>query len=168
MKARVTLWYRVTQLLFRCLWLFTTVLTFVTPFPAAFSDACKWYSFLCNASRRSNRDLHKVPKFPWVTHGKELCKPYLELLMGRICAKHATSYGILLSIMTMFRLIALFHQYLIKLCSGCMLTYSKRYSACSHNVLISALVSLHPITGLQYYVSRETPSMLHHSISHNG
>ena len=23
----------------------------------------------------------KVPKFPGVTHGKELCKPYLELLM---------------------------------------------------------------------------------------
>ena len=28
-----------------------------------------------------------------VTHGKELCKPYLELLMGRIYAKHATSYS---------------------------------------------------------------------------
>ena len=24
----------------------------------------------------------KVPKFPRVTHGKELCKTYLELLMG--------------------------------------------------------------------------------------
>ena len=35
----------------------------------------------------------KVPKFPWVTHGKELCKPYLELFMERIYAKHATSYS---------------------------------------------------------------------------
>ena len=32
-------------------------------------------------------------KVPWVTHGKELCKPYLELLMGRNYAKHATSYS---------------------------------------------------------------------------
>ena len=32
----------------------------------------------------------------------------------------------------------------------------------------NALVSLHPVAGLQYYVSRETPSMLHHSIYHNG
>ena len=53
---------------------------------------------------------------------------------------------------------------LIKSCSGCMLTYSKRYSACSHNVLINALVSLQLVAGLQYYVSRETASMLHHSI----
>ena len=34
----------------------------------------------------------KRPKFPKVTHGKELCKPYLEWLMGRIYAKHATSH----------------------------------------------------------------------------
>ena len=27
------------------------------------------------------------------THGKEECKSYLELLMGRIYAKHATSYS---------------------------------------------------------------------------
>ena len=32
-------------------------------------------------------------KLPWVTYGKELCKPYLELLMGRIYVKHATSYS---------------------------------------------------------------------------
>ena len=35
----------------------------------------------------------KRPKFPRVTYGKELCKPYLELLMGRIYAKHATSHS---------------------------------------------------------------------------
>ena len=32
-------------------------------------------------------------KVPWVTHEKELRKPYLELLMGKIYAKHATSYS---------------------------------------------------------------------------
>ena len=38
----------------------------------------------------------KLGKFPWVTHAKELCKPYLELLMGRIYAKHATKFCIIL------------------------------------------------------------------------
>jgi len=35
----------------------------------------------------------KIAKFPRVTHGKELCKPYQQLLMGRIYAKHTTNYS---------------------------------------------------------------------------
>ena len=35
----------------------------------------------------------KEQKFPGVTHGKELCKPRLELLMGMIYEKYATSHS---------------------------------------------------------------------------
>ena len=42
----------------------------------------------------SNRDLHKMTKIPYrVTHGTELCKHSLELLMGLNYAKRPLSYS---------------------------------------------------------------------------
>ena len=41
----------------------------------------------------------KGQTFPRVTHGKELCKPYPELLMGMIYAKHATMQSLMGGIM---------------------------------------------------------------------
>ena len=46
----------------------------------------------CALSAGSNKLLHKGQIFPRVTQRKELCKPYLELLMGNY-AKHATSHS---------------------------------------------------------------------------
>ena len=44
-----------------------------------------------NACYKGQIDLCiKGQKFPRVTHGKELCKPYLELLMGRIYANEVS------------------------------------------------------------------------------